>query len=469
VVTPTVTLKRIVLPLVALLALAAGVSAQGLPSTVASRIDEAVQQVRMTTLAPSVSVAIVQDGRIVYTHTYGTAQLDRGKAATAEMRYSIGSISKQFTATAVLMLAEEGKLSLDDPVSKYVSGTTRGDEITVRQILSMTSGYQDYWPQDYVMPDMLKPTTPQQIVAGWASKPLDFEPGTKWQYSNTNYVIAGMIVEKAGGKPLVDFLGERVFRPLKMLSVTNVDEAPLGGEDPARYLRYATGPARPAPKEGKGWLSAAGELAMTARDLALWDISIIDQTVLKPASYRTMQTDTLLKSGVATGYGLGVNVGMNGGRRMISHGGEVSGFTASNQVFPDDRAAIVVLVNMDATGAPGQIASRIATAIFTSTVRDTEQATEQAKKIFAGLQRGQIDRSLLSSNASAYFTPQALADFQTSLAPLGTPESFVADPNFLRGGMTGRTFRIRAGGKDLRLTTFTLPDGKLEQYQIAGR
>jgi CubicO group peptidase (beta-lactamase class C family) len=460
------------LPATALLLCALGspLAAQELPADVRARIDQGVTEVLAATGAPSASIAVVQNGRVVYTRAYGKAQLAGGKAATPEMRYSIGSISKQFTATAVLLLAEEGKLSLDDPVSKYVPGTTRGTEITIRQILSMTSGYQDYWPQDYVMPGMLQPTTPAQIVAGWANKPLDFEPGTKWQYSNTNYVIAGMIVEKVAGKPLVDFLSDRVFRPLKMLSVTDIDQAPLGGEDPSRYLRYAIGPPRPAPKEGKGWLSAAGELAMTARDLAAWDLSIIDQTVLKPASYRAMQTDTLLKSGVGTGYGLGINVGMNGGRRVLSHGGEVSGFTASNQVFPDDRAAIVVLVNMDATPAPGQIAGRISSALFAGAAdSDTEEATAQAKKMFEELRNGLVDRSVLSPNANAYFTAQALADFASSLGPLGPPESFVANPKFLRGGMVGRTFRIRAGGKNLTLTTFTLADGKLEQYQIAAQ
>ncbi|HEV3140038.1 MAG TPA: serine hydrolase domain-containing protein [Vicinamibacterales bacterium] len=450
-------------------ALTAPAFAQELSSDVRARIDKGVDEVLAATGAPSASIAIVQEGRVAYVHAYGKAQLESGKAATPDMRYSIGSISKQFTSTAVLLLAEQGKLSLDDAVGKYVTGLTRGNEITIRQILSMTSGYQDYWPQDYVMPGMLKPVTQREIVDGWASKPLDFEPGTKWQYSNTNYVIAGMIVERVAGMPLVGFLSERVFRPLKMLSIANVDESPLGGEDPARYLRYAMGPPRPAPKEGKGWLSAAGELAMTARDLAAWDISIIDQTVLKPASYRAMQTDTLLKSGVATGYGLGVNVGTSSGRRAISHGGEVSGFTASNQVFPDERAAIVVFANMDATGAPGQIAGRIAAAIFGAVDRETQQATEQAKQIFDGLQHGRIERGLFSPNANAYFSEQALADFASSLGPLGAPESFTANPKFLRGGMIGHTFRIRAGGKNLSLTTYTLADGKLEQYQIAGQ
>ena len=443
--------------------------AQELSPDVRARIDRSAEEAIAATGAPSASIAVVQDGRVVYVHAYGKAQLETAKAATPEMRYSIGSISKQFTSTAILMLVEQGKLTLDDPVGKFVPGLTRGADVTIREILSMTSGYQDYWPQDYVMPPMLQPTTPAAIVKTWAGKPLDFEPGTKWQYSNTNYVIAGMIVEKLAAKPLVDFLGERVFRPLKMLSVTNIDESPLGGEDPSRYLRYALGPPRPAPKEGKGWLSAAGELAMTARDLAAWDISMIDQTLLKPASYRTMQTDTLLKSGVATGYGLGVSVGMSQGRRLISHTGEVSGFTASNQVFPDDHAAIVVLANMDATPATGLIASRIAAAIFTAADRETEQATEQAKNIFADLQHGHIDRSLFSVNANAYFSDQALADFSASLGPLGAPESFVAAPKGFRGGMIARSYRVRAGGKNLSLTTFILPDGKLEQYQIAAQ
>ena len=167
---------------------------------------------------PSASVAVVKGGKLVYTHAYGKAHIDPDKPATPDMRYSIGSVSKQFTAAAILLLQQDGKLSLDDPVGKYVPGLTRGDEVTIRQILSHTSGYQDYWPEDYLMTPMMKPTTAQQIIDTWAKKPLDFEPGTQWQYSNTNYVIAGMIVEKVSGQKLMDFLGEHIFRPLGMKS-----------------------------------------------------------------------------------------------------------------------------------------------------------------------------------------------------------------------------------------------------------
>ena len=244
------------------------------------------------------------------------------------MRYSIGSISKQFTATAVLLLAEQGKLSLDDPVSRFVPNLTRGSEVTIRELLSHTSGYQDYWPQDYVPPFMLQPVTADKILDLWARKPLDFDPGREWQYSNTNFVIAGLIVEKASGEPLLQFLSEHIFVPLGMKSVMNIDQNRLTETDATGYLRYALGPPRLAPKEGKGWLFAAGELAMPAEDLARWDISMIDQTVLKPASYAQMETEVQLKNGLGTHYGLGVHVGQQFGQRQIDHGGEVSGFTA---------------------------------------------------------------------------------------------------------------------------------------------
>ena len=174
-----------------------------------ARVDAIANGVLQQHGVPSASVAVVQGGKLVYTHAYGKAHIDPDVAATPEMRYSIGSISKQFTAAAILLLQEQGKLRVDDPVGKYVPGLTHGNEVTIRQILSHTSGYQDYWPEDYLMTPMMKPATGQEILDTWAKKPLDFDPGTKWQYSNTNYVIAGLIVEKVSGQKLVEFLGEQ--------------------------------------------------------------------------------------------------------------------------------------------------------------------------------------------------------------------------------------------------------------------
>lgn len=452
---------------VVLLALSASGAQTKVSPELRTSIDDIVHQVLATTGVPSASLAVVKDGKVAYLQAYGKARLDPPMPAGSEMRYSIGSISKQFTAAAMLMLAEEGKLSLDDPVSKYVSGLTRGNEVTIRELLSHTSGYQDYWPQDYVMPMMLKPVTPNEILDRWGRIPLDFDPGTKWQYSNTNYVIAGVIVEKVSGVPLWTLLSKRVFAPLGMNSITDTNEKALPATDPGGYFRYALGPLHPAPKEGKGWMFAAGELAMTADDLAKWDISMINQTVLKPASYQEMETLVLLKNGAPTRYGLGVGVSMVNGHRVLEHGGEVSGFTAENMVMPDDKMAIVVLTNQDAAEAAAQIGAQVRSALFKSLNPEDQKEEDKVRKVYEGLQQGKIDRSRFTDNAKSYFNDQALKDYASSLGPLGAPQSFTSAGTSLRGGMTERIYEVKYPTKNLVIIIYEMPDGKFEQYLIA--
>jgi CubicO group peptidase (beta-lactamase class C family) len=432
-----------------------------------SSVDDIAQQVLKTTGVPSASVAVVQDGKIAYLQAYGSARLDPQLAATPPMRYSIGSISKQFTAAAVLMLAEQGKLSLDDTVSKYIPGLTEGDKVTIRELLAHTSGYQDFWPQDYVPPLMMKPITADQIMDMWARKPLDFPPGTKWQYSNTNYVIAGAIVEKLSGKPLMELLTERVFAPLQMKSVTNTDANKLPPSDPSGYFRYALGPLHPAPKEGHGWMFAAGELAMTPEDLAKWDISMMNQTVLKPASYQDMETEFLLKDGVGARYGLGVFVSNSNGHRVLEHGGEVSGFVAENIVLPEDKIAVVVLTNQDASEAAAGIGKKVSALLLKAATPQDPQADALMRKVYDGLQQGKIDRSLFTDNCNSYFSEQALKDYADSLGPLGAPEAFTNSRNSLRGGMTARIYEVKYAKKNLVIIVYQMPDGKIEQYLIA--
>ena len=431
------------------------------------KIDHVATDVLSATGVPSASVAIVKDGQISYLQAYGNGRLDPQTPARTEMRYSIGSISKQFTATAILLLQEQGKLSLDDKVAKFIPNLTRANEVSIRQLLSHTSGYQDYWPQDYVMPMMLQPTTASRILDLWARKPLDFDPGTRWQYSNTNYVIAGVIAEKASGMPLLDFLHKNIFDPLGMTSVTNTDQEKLGDADATGYMRYALGPLRASPKEGRGWLFAAGELAMTASDLGKWDLSIINQKVLKPSSYKEFETEVRLNNGAGTEYGLGIEVTVESERRVLRHDGEVSGYASQNTVFPDDHVAIVVLTNQDAVGAPAQIARDISPLLLAETDPETTRKLEQAKKIFAGLQQGSIDRSLFTDNANSYFNEQALKDFASGLGPLGTPLEFTETRQHARGGMLLRVYRVKFQQKTLQAWTYEMPDGKLEQYQVA--
>jgi D-alanyl-D-alanine carboxypeptidase len=452
-----------------LLSTASAASAQA-PSAqdlvLARRVDSIATQVLRATGVPSATVAVVRHGQLAYANAYGCARLNPCVSAAPEMRYAIGSISKQFTAAAILLLQEEGKLSLDDPISRFIPGLTRGNDVTIREILSHTSGYQDFWPQDYVMPMMLTATTPQAIANRWAKQPLDFEPGSRWQYSNTNYTLAGMVVEKASGMPFFQFIRSRILNPLGLSSASDFDVNPRAATVTG-YIRYGLGPLRPAPDAGPGWMWAAGELAMTASDLAKWDMSVIKHGLLRPESYRALTTDVRLNNGVGTGYGLGVDVAMQGGRFMVEHSGEVSGFTAENMVFPDDSAAVVVLTNQDAAPASGAIAQQIAQSLFATEDALAASRTAQARNIFEGLQRGTIDRSLFTSNANAYFSEQALRDFASSLGPLGAPTSFVQTRRAERGGMVYRSYRVTFPNQTLRVWTYEMPDGKLEQYQVA--
>lgn len=432
-----------------------------------AKVDSAAAQVLRQTGTPSASVAMVEHGRIAYAQAYGYAKLDPPMAAKPDMRYAIGSISKQFTASCMLLLEQQGKLSLNDHISKWLPDLTEADDVTVREILSHTSGYQDFWPQDYVPPMMLKAMPPQEILDRWARKPLDFQPGTKWQYSNTNFVIAAQIVQKITREPFYTFLYNNILKPLDLSSAVNFDKGKMTSADPTGYTQYGLGPLRPAPEEGAGWMAGAGELAMSAGDLSKWDMSMIDQSVLSHESYRQLETEVLLKDGVGTHYGLGVSVGMMDGHRLISHSGEVSGFTAYNMVFPDDSAAVVVLTNQDASSAAGAIGIRIARMLFQTQDAETAMRTEQARKIFIGLLKGTIDRSLFTADANFYFSKQALKDFETGLGALGEPTEFVQVGEEKRGGMIERSFRVATKTRALRVWTYQMPDGKLEQYQVA--
>lgn len=142
---------------------------------------------------PSASIAVIQDGRLLWAKAFGDANLAADRKADVSTRYAVGSISKQFTAAALLLEQERGKVSLDDSVAKYFPELTRANDVTIRELLSHTSGYEDYAPQDYIIPEWEQPTTPRDILNRWAKKPLNFDPGTRWQYSNTNYVLAGEI------------------------------------------------------------------------------------------------------------------------------------------------------------------------------------------------------------------------------------------------------------------------------------
>lgn len=422
--------------------------------------------------APSVSVAVVQNGKLTYAKAFGKASLDPARVADSNTRYAVGSISKQFTVAAILLIAEHGKLSLDDKVSKYFPEMTRASDITIRQLLSHTSGYEDYAPQDYMIPEWIKPTTPDAVLNEWAKKPLDFDPGTKWQYSNTNFVLAGRIFEKAAGETLVPFLQKNIFVPLGMTTAGDcgVLKTP---EDAVAYTRYGLGPAREALREAPGWYFAAGELCMTPSDLAKWDIAFLQKKILNAKSYEEFTREVKLSNGDSTSYAMGLELGHLDGIPTIFHGGEVSGFLAYNFVYPTRDAAVIICSNQDGTDLITPIEHEIARWVLEPEKRDpgtgadaTQSELDQVKSVLAGLQAGEINRALFTNNANFYFTDPALQDFKASLAPLGMLNAVTREYSGLRGGMKFLGYRAQFEKKTVSVSVYMTTGGLYEQFLV---
>jgi len=421
----------------------------------AKRLDEKVGATLAAFNAPSVSVAFTQDGSVVYARAFGRAD--------AGTRYAVGSISKQFTVAALLLEQEQGKLSLDDRVAKYFPDLTRAGEVTIRQLLSHTSGYEDYAPQDYMIPEWEKPTTPEALLEVWAKKPLNFDPGTRWQYSNTNYVLAGKIFEKAAGQKLLPYLQRHVFGPLGMTSAG--DCAVKSAADATAYTRFALGPPRPALREGSGWYFAAGDLCMTASDLARWDTAFLNRQILTAKSYEEFTREVKLKNGAATHYALGLRLGEMAGTPMMSHGGEVSGFLAMNSVFPKKKIGIAVLSNEDNVGLVSAVTAGIASELLEPQGGNAQRDTE-VRAILENLQQGRIDRARFTAHANAYFVEPALGDYKTSLAPLGKLIVLNRQSEQLRGGMTHLSYRAHFERNTVALNIYVTTDGKFEQFLV---
>lgn len=453
--------------LLALFALPA--AAQPLTQAQVAQVDELVTKTLADTGVPSAEIAIVRDGRIVLTKAYGKA--NEGLPARADLPYQIASNSKQFTAMALILLRDEGKLSLDDPVSKFLPGISGGDRITIRQLLSHTSGLQDFWPQDYLFAEMTKPTAPQGIVDKWAKKPLDFQPGARWQYSNTGYVVAGMIAEKVSGEPLLAYLSRKIFAPLDMHPVDQDDtNAPAF---PAGYHRYALGPVRIAQPPARGWLYAAGELSMTAEDLAKWDIARMNRAIIPAQDWVEQETPVLRSDGRTNGYGLGVFNHYQRERHVIDHGGEAVGFLTQNTIYPETKDAIIVFTNADFSGATDTLTEGIEKIVLNSPEPALANETDRladVRAIYAALAGGKADRSKFTANFNDYFNATTLGDYRSSLAPLGKPTSITINRSpRLRGGFVNRNYTIHyAGGKELTLITYAEPgaNGRWEQYMI---
>jgi CubicO group peptidase (beta-lactamase class C family) len=436
--------------------------AKALEPELRQRIDAVVEEVLRDEHSPSASIAIVREGQLVYTAAYGDARLAPAERATLATRYQLASLSKTLTAQALLLLEQDGKLSLDDRVSQWVPGLSGGDGGTVRQLLQHTAGFPDHYPQTYPAGPRTRPTTPDEIIETWGHHPLLFAPGSRFRYSNLNYVIAGRIVEKVSGEPLFAFLRERILAPLGMAETIDLDDIGPGTSNLATgYVRPALGGLEPAPGEGRGWSYGAGQVVTTARDLARWDAAFLDERLLAPAQAREEITVPTLADGSPSSYALGLFISRRSGRTIYYHVGQGLGFLAINRLYPAEKSGIVVLTNDSSSTAFAQIADRLAYLVVPPTAADA-----RARAIFRAVQSGRLDRDGATDDFNAWFAPGRVRTFAANLAPLGEPQSFDLRSEDTADGLTTRAYDIRAGARKLKLILQFVADGRLESFDV---
>lgn len=414
------------------------------------------------------SVALIKDGQLVLAKGYGQRSMEESLPVQTNTLFAIGSVTKQFTCACILLLAEDGVLSVQDKVAKYYPKLTRSKDITLLDLMNHTSGYRDYYPLDFVDRPMQRPIAPDDLLAKFAGGPLDFEPGTQWSYSNTGYILLGRIVENVTGQSFGDYLNKRILQPLGMRDT--LYEPSLKSDRLAKgYLAFALGPPEPNQPEGKGWIGAAGGIWSTPTDLAKWDLALMNGTVLKPDSYRLMTTARELAGGKLTDYGCGMLSRIQNSRRVLSHTGAVSGFATLNALVPSTRSAVIMTCNDDEGmgSLPNQVLSLLLKERTLLPNIDGPSATEVAKKVLSQMQEGKPDRKLFSEEFNHYLSEARVTGAAERLSPYGTPDKVELVRASERGGMEVSVTRLTFLKGALRVLMYRRPDGIIEQFFVS--
>jgi len=462
----------------ALLATAATAAHAQQSRSLAIAIDSMANAYLASPPVPGVSVAVVRGRDTIVMRGYGYADLATRRPAGPTTVYQIGSITKQFTSAAIMRLVEKGKIHLDDDISVYLPNfPEQGHHVTVRELLNHTSGIHDYTNQIKTwQPHWAEDLPPDSIVGFVKRDTFDFAPGTSWSYDNTGYVLLGMIVEKASGKPYADYLTEQFFKPLHLRQTRYCPNHPTD-------TTYATGYSI---KDGKSvpaaYLSmtqpfAAGALCSTVRDFLVWQRALNTGHVVSAASYALMTTPDTIANGRRLNYGFGLMAGHLGTHRVIEHSGGIFGFTTDQMWFPDDTLSVIVFTNTDGKN-PGLLAGAIASRVLgvparqmaniprpvalDATLRD-EIAGTYAFALPGG---GQSNVRVFVEGRRVYVQGNRLEDMYGVPVTIGAPLLYTGDTTFKAGFDPSFTLHFTSENGRVTAATITQGDKTLEGRRV---
>ncbi len=371
------------------------------------------------------SLAVARNGEVLYAQGYGYRNLAKRLPATPQTIYNIASMTKQFTATCVMLLQQDGKLNVDDPLSRFLTGFPNGDKITIRNLLNHTSGLADYLD----LLDVNSLSLPK-ILAAVEKAPLRFAPGTRYEYSNSNYVLLGIVVSKVSGMPFDAFLSERIIVPLQLHS-TSIGTTPIDMPEGALGYTVVNGRTTLTPPQGVSILDYPdGGVNTTVLDLVKWDDALDSGRVVNKNLLQMMMTPGPHAAETTYNYGFGLGIDSAYGHREISHQGEWTGYSGENVTFPDERFVVILLSNTD--GFNEEYLARELFAIFehpseaqhlielTSAAGENPKATRLAQIVLTGLASGRVDPTKLTPALNKQMTPQHVSALQRMLAAYGT-------------------------------------------------
>ena len=418
--------------------------------------------------APGFAFVVVRDGAIVYRGGFGFADIEHRTPVNPNTRFAIGSLTKQFTAAAILMLARRGALSLDDPLAKYEPSIKNAGTITLRMMLHQTSGLHNYptlaehpWPTaGSIRLDALIPIL--------ATDPSDFAPGSHWAYSNTNYTLLAAIVAKVSGMDEAAFLQRNVFDPLGMRASGYGFAAQQLPGTAVPYVGTKSFEVQPA--ISVDLFSGAGAIVSNAPDLAAWDIALMQGKLLDESGMQALWTAGTLSNGSSVDYAMGFIPGTIAGHRVVWHNGIApgAGGYCYNAIFPDDHLAVIVLSNgYEFQGVPEQMASRVIDAYFPPlAAREDPAITARAKDWWNQLQTGHVDLTQTTPTFAARLTPAFLAQIKDMLASLGTPTGWTFTGSRTVPGVVIYSYRIHIAGVEHIWDVGLTPDGKIAGSQL---